>query len=299
MSRQVTHVGFSDESNWNVGRFRSLGLVTLPKKHFDALNDELIKLLNDSGILEFKWKILRGARERFAAQKICDFAINHALSGNLRIDVLIWDIEDSRHNVQGRDDIENLQRMYYHLFRNVMRKRWPDNAVWQLYPDEHTAMDWQTVRDCLDAVSVRPEMERSLFTGGKFRFRLRQEFGIKQITDVKSQDCPLLQIADLFAGLAVFSHEKFDEYQKWLRITSPQKSLFEEHEPQQELSRRDRERFTVLKHFDKICKQNRLGVSLKSNRGLQTPNPGNPINFWLYEPQHPEDKAPMRKGRQR
>jgi len=126
---RVSHVGFSDESYWNIGRYRSLGLVTTSVDLHASLENELLCLLEKSEVREFKWKKLDGAKERFAAIKMCEFAIENALARKLRVDVLIWDIQDSRHNVPGRDDIANLQRMYYHLFRNVLRARWPNDAV--------------------------------------------------------------------------------------------------------------------------------------------------------------------------
>jgi hypothetical protein len=297
MSTTIAHIGFADESHWNTGRFRSLGLVTASVDSLDRLEAELARLLNESGVSEFKWTQLGGAKERFAAIKMCEFAVSAACDGMLRVDVLIWDIQDSRHNVPGRDDIANLQRMYYHLFRNVLRARWPNDAIWRLHPDEHTALDWETVRDCLENVSVTVEVERSLFTGGQFRIRLRQEFGVEEIQPIPSDQRPLLQLADLFAGLAAFSHEKFDEYQKWLQTTSPQAFLFNEAEASIDPSRTSRERFTVLKRFDQLCKQRKLGVSLRTKQGLWTPDPEKPINFWIYEPQHPEDKAPQKAKR--
>ncbi|GBD02195.1 hypothetical protein HRbin18_01931 [bacterium HR18] len=291
---EVTHVGFSDESNWNKGRFRSIGLVTTTVAALDDLNRKLTQILTESGVREFKWQKLRQARERFAAEKMCDLAVDAALRQQLRVDVLIWDIQDSRHNIVSRDDIENLQRMYYHLFRNVLRLRWPNNAVWRLHPDEHTAMDWQTVQDCLQNAAERLERERSLFTGGKFQLRLRREFGMEEIRSVISSDQPLLQLADLFAGMAVFSREYFDEYQKWLNQACGQPKLLEDHDDALRASGSSKERFQVLQHFGVACKDKKLGVSLKSKRGLWTPNPENPLNFWMYEPQHPEDKAPRK-----
>lgn len=127
--------------------------------------------------------------------------------------------------------------------------------------------------------------------------RLRQEFGIEEIRPVSSEQHPLLQLADLFAGLAVFSRNNFDDYQKWLQATSPQAFLFHEADASSDSSRSSRERFPVLKEFDHACKQRRLGVSLKTKRGLWTPDPQNPINFWIYEAQHPEDKAPQKGNR--
>lgn len=295
MSSAISHVGFADESHWNTGRFRSLGLTTTSVRSVDPLDGELRSLLYESNIREFKWKKLAGAKERFAAEKLCRFAVEKVCAGQLRVDVLVWDIEDSRHKVAHRNDIANLQRMYYHLFHNVLRARWPDGVVWRLHPDEHTALSWETVQDCLETRSVTVEEDRSLFTGGEFRMRLRREFRIEEIRPVSSEQHPLLQLADLFAGLAVFSRDKFNDYQKWLQATSPQAFLFGEADASCDSSRSSQERFVVLKVFDRACKQRKLGVSLKSKRGLWTPNPKNPINFWIYEPQHPEDKAPTKE----
>lgn len=297
MSTKITHVGFADESNWNHGRFRSLGLVTLPWEFLDTFQIEMKELLENSNVKEFKWKNLGGAREKFAAEKLCKYSIEKCIQGLLRIDVLIWDIEDGRHKIPKRDDIENLKRMYYHLFHNVLRVRWPDDAIWRLHPDEHTALEWETTKDILKSKSSEIEIENSLFTGGEFRIRLRRQFGIEEITPVDSSNFPLLQVADLFAGLAVFSRDKFQSYQQWLRSESGQKNLFNEAEELSTASRRDIERFQVLKLFDGLCKKNRLGVSLKSCKGLTTFNPGNPINFWMYKPQHSADKAPQRNDK--
>ncbi|HWO71276.1 MAG TPA: DUF3800 domain-containing protein [Actinomycetota bacterium] len=290
---RVTHVGFADESHWNEGRFRSLGLVTASVELAEKMEAGLRELLEGSGVSEFKWSGLRGAKERFAAEKMCGFAIDHATRKELRIDVLIWDVEDRRHKIKGRDDVANLQRMYYHLFRNVLRMRWPDEAVWRLHPDEHTALDWDTVRDCLDTVSVRPVTEEPSLTAGTFRVRLRREFGIEQIRPLSSGRSALLQLADLFAGLAVFSRSEYDAYEAWLHRTSPQPTLdgfSTANDPVP--SRASQQRFFVLQALDQGCKDRRLGVSLAGSRGLRTPNPANPINFWLYEPQHEFDIAP-------
>lgn len=292
----VTHVGFSDESNWNQGRFRSLGLITTSVKELKALEEETKRLLYESNVQEFKWKKLDGAKERFVAIKLCQFTIRECCSSSLRIDVLIWDIEDKRHKILKRDDIANLQRMYYHLFRNVFRVRWPNQAIWRLHPDEYTAMDWNTVRDCLKHVSTSLEVEQNLFTGGKFKIRLRRDFGIEQINPSSSHKHPLLNIIDLFAGLAAFSYEKYDQFSQWERKQSSQKLLFQDINDKTEIqaSRISMERFKVLNSFNLDCKNHKLGVSLKSKGGLWTPNPANPMNFWIYKAQHPLDQAPQK-----
>lgn len=295
MNGHITHVGFSDESHWNTGRFRSLGLVTTGIDQLENLNSELHCILRNSGVKEFAWKELDGAKERFAAEKLCQFAVEKACSRVLRVDVLIWDNEDSRHKVRRRDDVANLQRMYYHLFRNVLRSRWPDDAVWELHPDEYTGMNWQTIEDYLESASQSVEFEHPLFE--KFRIRLRREFRVERIEPVASGEHPLLQLADLFAGLAAFSHEKFSDYNKWLENILPQQKLPFEDGKDTPLtpSQSSKQRFLVLKMFDETCKKQKLGVSLKTKRGLRTPNPEYPLNFWFYEPQHPDDKAPTKK----
>jgi hypothetical protein len=284
----VTHIGFGDESHWNVGRFRSLGLATTRVDSLSSLNSELWCLLGESGVREFRWKRLGGAKKRFAAEKICRYALEKACSAHLRIDVLVWDIEDSRHKVAKRDEIANLERMYFHLFRNVLRTRWPCDAVWRLHPDEHTSMDWETVHDCLENVGARVEVENSLFSRGKLRIRLRREFGIEEVRPVLSGDHPLLQVADLFAGIAVFSREKYAEYEQWCISTSPQMNLLYESNTESTASGCSKERFKILAEFDRMCKQLKLGVSLRTNQGLRTHNPENPINFWWYKPQQPQ-----------
>lgn len=294
---KVTHVGFSDESNWKTGRFRSLSLVSCATSSLSQLNAELSELLRESGVSEFKWKNLGSARERFAAQKMCEFAIRHASEGRLRVDVLIWDIKDSRHDVPGRDDIANLQRMYYHLFKNVLQARWPNNAVWRLHPDEHTALDWENIASYLERAGEILSIQAASpnLTQSSFRIQLHREFRLEEIHPVPSKDYPLLQLADLFAGLAAFSRDKFDDYTRWLNRASGFVPLFQEEEPLPASStKRMEERFKVLQKFDSLCKEKKMGVSLKRHKGLQTVNPQNPLNFWMYKPQHPNDKAPRR-----
>lgn len=297
---EITHVAFSDESHWNKGRYRSLGLVTMPRKSFAELERTLARLLDESGVSEFKWEKLSGARERFAAIKMCEFVVDAACRGNLRLDVLVWDIEDSRHKVPQRDDVANLQRMYYHLFKYVLRTRWPDGSIWALYPDENTAMNWDSVRDYLDRADTEIQVYGDLFTGGKFRLRLIKEFQIYETKPVSSACNPLLQLADLFAGLAVFSREHYDALAQWRKERETQLTLFASEDDDgagetKTVSRSIRERCYVLDLFDKLCKSRKLGVSLKTERGLRTFDHSKPINFWPYTPQHPLDKAPTKR----
>jgi len=156
-------------------------------------------------------------------------------------------------------------------------------------------MDWQTVHDYLTSGSRTLDFEGSLFTPGGFRARLRREFAVEQIVPATSGDYCLLQLADLFAGLAVFSREQHDAYIQQISASDPQTLLFDEGDDELEVSRSVSERCFVLQAFDDACKKHGLGVSLRSQKGLWTPTPANPLNFWLYKPQGEYDKAPRRR----
>lgn len=284
----TTHVAYGDESLYNIGRYRSIGVVSLPMSVDACVTDTLRTLLVESGLREFKFQNLRQARERFAALRMVDLTIEQALCGGLRLDVLTWDTQDSRHRIKGRDDIGNLQRMYYHLLKNGLQ-RWSGSTSWAFRPDENSAMDWETVRDYVDGAGLSAQVTRQ--EAGLFRLRLNQDFRVVHVQEVDSRELPVCQLADLFAGLSTFSRDKFRTYCWWEQCRYGQAPLLPDAEPPR-LSNSDQERCAVLGHFDRGCKQHKLGVSLKSKRGLWTPDPSNPINFWFYEPQHREDKAP-------
>ena len=110
-----THIGFADESHYNKGRYPALAVVSLKKSSYDPVKKQICALLKESDVKELKWEKIRDARYHFAAEKICRLIVELACQNTLRVDTLIWDIEDSRHNIKGRDDLANLHRMYHHL----------------------------------------------------------------------------------------------------------------------------------------------------------------------------------------
>ncbi|MBN8561060.1 MAG: hypothetical protein J0L70_11085 [Leptolyngbya sp. UWPOB_LEPTO1] len=294
-SRQPTHIAFTDESQYNVGRFGGLGMVSLRYSDLHSVVTDLTAILQASNLTEFKWNKLRSARERFAALKLVEFAVKKASTKNLRLDILTWDTHDSRHTVVNRDDIANLHRMYHHLFKNVMRERWSNDATWLLYPDEHTAMKWHEVDFHLGNVSHRLHATPNLFKPYSL-VDLERVFNIREIKPCQSSQEPLIQLVDLFTGMAVYSRSEYEKYSVWQTTNDEQMSLLELIQPSvNELSRGEQEKCHVLNDFKKHCEVKKLGVSLQSSQGLRTFNPQNPINFWWYAPQHELDKAPTRQ----
>ena len=289
------HIAFADESKFNTGRYRGIGLITLPTNERAGVAQELRHLLDESDIEEFSWKDLNGAKQRFAANKMIDCAVRHVLRGVMRVDVLTWDTHDGRHTLKGRDDIANLHRMYHHLLKHVLRERWPDESIWALHPDEHAAIDWKAVGDFLDRTSTRQKPAGDLFTPHGFAYAVTREFKISELTPLSSSTEPFVQLADLFVGLAVYSRTSFTHYERWRTESTGQLRLVE-YDPKLavRISGADKERCQVLAEVDRRCKAHSLGVSLRSNRGLRTLNPKNPVNFWWYQPQTEADKAPVK-----
>jgi len=293
----ITHVAFADESHWNRGRYHALALVTLPVQHLLDFNRKLNRIIEECGAVEFKCKRLDGARERFAALKLCQFATDAGCEGQLRVHALSWDVEDPRHKVIGRDDIANLGRMCYRLFRYVLRVCCPDRNVWRLHPDEHAAIDWQGLQHFVEVASLDTALQGEILEVGNLRLVSKLEYRLQQIEPARSADNPLIQVAGLFAGLATFSRDHYKRFEAWCGDKSSQGRLWQDEPVKTSVS--DRERFALLKDFNDLCRQRKLGVSLAAHKGSRTPNLESPVNFWLYEPQDEADKAPVStRGRQ-
>lgn len=297
MNNYPTHIAFADETHYNMGRYRGLALVSLPYANLKTFNQELLQILAESNVKELKWKGLTSAKVRFAALKTLHWLLEKVKARTVRADVLIWDIEDQRHRVRHRDDLANMQRMYYQLFKNVLSERWPDESTWWLFPDEHTAMKWDELSYFLEKRSSRISVKHDLFNQGRFYPYLKNKFQIEKMEARLSHEEPLIQLADLLAGLGVYSRTSYDKYTHWQKQNSAQQTLplFGANQNTKiRLTNSDQERCQVLHAFDVACKRNKLGVSLRTNNGLRTHNPRQLVNFWWYIPQHDEDTAPVK-----
>ncbi|MFA4859533.1 hypothetical protein [Methanoregula sp.] len=288
--RGITHCAFSDESNHNIGRYRSIAMVSLPHRNLDLFDEKIHATLEGSSVREFKWKNLNDAKMRFCATKIVDYVIKQVIGGEFRIDVLTWDVEDSRHKIVGRDDNENFRRMYYHLFKNVLKHRWEHPSLWKFFPDEQSSVDWENLKSFIER---ELQKTRQLPSDSDDELGLKNLVTLDGITEVQSSSCYPTQVCDFFAGIASYSRMNFAKFCEWEFLECGQTRLFQ-NETSVEFSNRDKERCKVLAYFNKLCKANKLGVSLKSNKGLQTPNPNYPLNFWLYNPQSDLDIAPIK-----
>ena len=295
LTTHPTHIAFVDESYHHDGRYRGLGVVSLRYCDYQATTSNLAEILKESGIKEFKWNKLKSARERLAALKLIKYAIDNAACGSMRFDILIWDIEDSRHKISKRDDIANLHRMYHHLLKNVLRQRWPNESTWLLRPDENCAMQWNDVGTHLERFSHTINPTPNLLKPYRI-IDLIQNYQIHDIQPAQSDKEPLVQLVDLLTGLAVYSRINYLQYDAWQEVNNEQLNLFAAHHNETKMSAGDKERCTVLRGFHQQCEAKKLGISLQTTQGLRTHNPQKPINFWWYTPQHALDKAPVKSN---
>ena len=137
-------------------------------------------------------------------------------------------------------------------------------------------------------------LESDLFSTDHFRYGLFHNYKIRKIQELDSRDNPLIQLADLFAGMGAYSYSCYNKFVQWEKDSTGQLSfeICADEENQVVLSNRDCERCIVIRHLNKGCKKHRLSVSLKTKHGFYSFKPEYPINFWMYESQHSNDKAP-------
>ncbi len=289
------HYAYSDESYYNIKRFRSICLLTCTENIRQEIEPEVAKIVQESGISEIKWERIKSHRYFKLAEEIVNLLVNRASNEALRIDVLIWDIEDSRHKIKGRDDIANLERMYYHLLKTVLRHRWPVDLYWKWYPDEHGSIDWPTLKGFLNRGSIQHHFHQDIATRNDVLFQAVEEYHIVELSPCSSINTPMVQVADLFAGIGAFSHQKYDEFEQWSRDQQDKNDLFGFDDlPRINLSNAELYRCQLLSSLNYNCKNRKLQVSLQSHRGLRTKNPNKPVSFWLWEPQHEMDQAPLK-----
>lgn len=283
-------LGYSDESQYAQGRYGAISFVSLPHEVAHELRSELSALMDDAGITSLRWNDVREERHRNGIPAALDVVVDRAAAGDLRVDTLTWDTSDSRHAVVGRDDIENLSRLYFHLARRVMGERWPDGARWTLRPHRHDAVDWEhagkVVHNSRIGIEDPGGTEEGYPLGG-----VRTLYNVDEVEPVDGGD-PLTEVADFFAGLTVYSYREYEKVRAWVR------SCGERAEDNQQLagsiSQADTVRIPCLFQVFQACRELGWPVWLHKRNGLAVPPPGtSPINFWRYEAVSEMDQAPV------
>ena len=159
-------------------------------------------------VSEIKWSELNGNRRQRDAASVLEAAVDLSASRELHIDVLVWngqarDHLDRLRAGRGNREVIHLQMMYRFLFLQVIsRWRRVEGATapfWTLAPDRHTGLDFPALQR-----EVRRDAEIAVDT-------------TIEVKDVKETLNYSIQLADLLAGMAAYSHENWEYYGIWSR----------------------------------------------------------------------------------
>lgn len=274
-----SYVGFLDESHWNNGRYRSVAMISMPVEALPLLDDDLRVLMEASSVEAVEFKKVRTVKYHHAARKVFDCTIARAAAQQVKIDVLVWDTYDERHSIEGRDDLANLEEMYYFLIRHCIHRRWHLPGEWILFPDEGTPVNWERVR-------VRVNSYKGAFYS---------KSAIETISPAESKSEKLIQVADLFAGIAVYSRKRYRAYLNWGHSQNdwPAVNPWE----LKEANRGEGQRFDLMERILKACRDIGMTTCLEETEGFESEDRTEPVNFWLYRSQHPADRAPTKMVR--
>ena len=127
-----SHVIYSDESGYNGNsRYGAIAVISGSKSETELFNGELQSILEIYGKRELKFAEVKGHRPTMQAVKeFVSLGLKYCCTKKIKVHVIIWDTKDKRHDVKGRDDIENMKRMYYHILKRT-KTEWANIEDWE------------------------------------------------------------------------------------------------------------------------------------------------------------------------
>lgn len=275
--------GYSDASGWNEADCASIGLISCVPQAFGDARASLQDVIESNS--EIKWTSVHGVDKASTALSTLKCISDIARRGYLRVDVIIWNEESRRMGYEGHDEYGVLKDMYSQLLSTVLAYRWPSTESWTHFADQHSGVDWTGIDAETRRRGIRKQMKLDKVSPPR---RLWDR--LTPIQEVDSSAYRMVQVADLFAGLARFSYVVGKRLNPALPGFRPP-----ENEGWRKPSGGDGYKLRVLEGFLSECSNRMLGVSYEPpTRGLVTRDPTQPVNFWHYEPQHPADKGARR-----
>jgi hypothetical protein len=275
---------YSDESGINVGdRYTSVSVVSGEAETLNYLRDRLGETLRYKNVDEVKFSNITryGWPVTEAAADFVGCAVNDcAIYNRVRIDTITTDNGCLNGGDYDSGSDPDLEGMYYHVLSNVGR-RW-GCMKWDFYPDENSGVNWSGIVSRLNMTSMlTAEGNKEGFIG---RTDEHAQFQFSEVEELDSVGEPLVQLADLFAGMARFSHEDNGGCAEWVaRGDERQGKLFPSMAWDKGNITRSKEcRYRLIGKLYSLCRRHRLYVSLRSGKHLRTLRPQSPINFWDY-----------------
>lgn len=261
-------------------------MIVISEEYCNDINDKLDEILTKYDISpnKFKWNKFNSMDKVNALEEFLEYLFRLMSDNLVFIHTIIWDIQDSRHEIIGRDDNKNLSMMYYKLIKNFAKDKLKNGDYITIFPDRNNTIDWNLIEEILPNDGIYNTKELSFCTVG---------FSKVHIKESNTNENALIQIADIFAGMARTSYEDYNKYDQWLN--GVQQTLFsDENSNKLKISGKDNHRFRIYRFVDRYSKRKSWTVSLKKKKGFYTFDKSKPLNFWFYYPQHDKDKAPLK-----
>lgn len=248
-------------------QYSSVCALSGSKDFFNSHEHQISEILGQNR--EYKFKNLNRDMKKDVL-KLCDDVLFPAINSNqIRIDTLIWD----NHRYP-----KNQAIMHYHLLLNILRNH-PRNINWLYYPDYDRGKDYAEITDIVNnAANSKNTYVQSLI-------KLATEYNIRYGGELDSKNSRLIQITDIFAGLAAFSYNYYSDYTDWEKNALGALS-FDFAQPDIEANKiaaKHNHKFQLLNEINERCKKyNRDKHSLNSKHGLCSFGHGYGMNFWLW-----------------
>lgn len=282
----MVHI-FLDESRYNDGRYRSVAAVSVRAEVVAEVREKLRLAIALSKKIEFKYVNLTSADARISALTIVDALLPFIQAGSVRVDVLVWDTMDKRHIVAGANKhaAENLNAMVRFLVVNIMAKRWVRDREWSFQSDKQSQVVYSRTGDTIEQLVAA---KRGSAPG--------DEPVLNVLPDEDSKNEPLIQVADLFAGLAAYVRENSKALHGIVGLPdlALREMCKEKRKPLD--SQSNQQRFAVVRGFLEKAATAKFGVILDPTEGFKS-GIKSPLNFWNYKPQGSHDKAPGTNSR--
>lgn len=286
MKEDKVFEAYSDESGINVGdKYTSVSVVSGEAGVLNCLRDKLGETLRDKKVDEVKFSEIRRYESPIteAAITFIESTVNEfAIYNRVRIDTITTDnkyLESDNYDSANKPELE---RMYYCVLANIVR-RWRFTE-WGFYPDINSGVNWSEIVTFLNMTSLQKRVNKPLLI--ELMLGEDAQFQFSEVEQLNSAEEPLVQLADLFAGMARFSHEDDVSCAEWVKKWKDVKQgeLIQSIAESKGNIKRSKEcRYRLIGGLYRLCHRHGLSVSIRTENHLKTWRPRSPINFWDYK----------------
>ena len=277
---------YSDESGINVGdKYTSVSVVSGEAEVLNCLRDKLGKTLRDKKVDEVKFSEIKRyespvtkAAINFIECTVNDFAIYN----RVRVDTITTDNECLASDNYDYGNKPELERMYCCVLANIVR-RWR-STKWGFYPDMNSGVNWGEIVSFLNMATMQKRVKKPFLI--ELMLGEDTQFQFSEVEQLNSAGEPLVQLADLFAGMARFSHEDNVSCAEWVERWKDMRQgelIPAMAQNNRNITRSKECRYRLIGGLYFICRRHGLYVSIRTENHLKTWRPKNPINFWDYK----------------